>query len=96
MSPRVPITGCLAWPDLLAGSIYHPIYLSIRAWGVVDQGVLQQRPEHEEDADAGPHVDGLGVGHGGQGVVDAGLDRKSLENVVIFCGRGEDGLLVAE
>ena len=54
--------------------IYHPIYLGIRAWGVVDEGVLEQRPEHEEDADARPHVDGLGVGHGGQGVVDAGLE----------------------
>ena len=26
---------------------------------VVDQGVLQQGAEHEEDADAGPDVDGL-------------------------------------
>ena len=83
MSPRVPITGCVVCntqtqPGLAASlfTISHPIYLSIRAWGVVNQGVLQQRPEHEEDADARPHVDGLGVGHGRQGVVDAGLDRK--------------------
>ena len=42
-------------------------------WGIVDHRVLQEGPEHEEDADPGPDIDGLGVGHGGQGVLDAGL-----------------------
>ena len=42
-------------------------------WSVVDEGVLQEGGEHEHHADPGPHVDGLGVGHGGQGVLDAGL-----------------------
>ena len=41
--------------------------------GVVDHRVLQQCPEDEEDTDPGPDVDGLGVGHGRQAVLDAGL-----------------------
>ena len=41
--------------------------------GVVHHGVLEKGPEHEEDTDAGPDVDGLGVGDWGQGVLDAGL-----------------------
>ena len=41
--------------------------------GVVDHGVLQERPEHEEHADPRPDVDSLGVGDRGQGVLDAGL-----------------------
>ena len=41
--------------------------------GVVDQRVLEQGPEDECDADAGPDVDGLGVGHGRQWRVDGGL-----------------------
>ena len=40
---------------------------------VVDEGVLEQRAEDEEDADAGPDVDGLGVGDGREAVLDAGL-----------------------
>ena len=39
---------------------------------IVDQSVLQQSQEHEGDTDVVPHVDGLGVGHGGQGVVNGG------------------------
>ena len=41
--------------------------------GIVDQGVLQERAEHEEDAHPAPHIDGLGVGHRGQRVLDARL-----------------------
>ena len=41
--------------------------------GVVHHCILQQGPEDKEDTDPGPDVDGLGVGHGGQGVLDAGL-----------------------
>ena len=47
-----------------------PLYLSIRARGVVDQSVLQEGSEDEKYADSGPDVDSLGVGHWGQGVVD--------------------------
>ena len=47
-----------------------PLYLSIRARGVVDESVLQEGSEHEKYADSGPDVDSLGVGHWGQGVVD--------------------------
>ena len=41
--------------------------------GIVDHRVLQESTKHKEDTDPGPDVDGLGVGHGGQGVLDAGL-----------------------
>ena len=41
--------------------------------GVVHHRVFQQGSKYEEDADPGPDVDGLGVGHGGQGVLYAGL-----------------------
>jgi hypothetical protein len=44
----------------------------IRPRGVVDERELQQRAEHKREADASPHVDGLGVGHGWQRGVDAG------------------------
>lgn len=33
--------------------------MHVRAAGVVDQRELQQRAEHERQADAGPHVDSL-------------------------------------
>ena len=48
---------------------------------VVDKRVLEQRPEDEGDADAGPDVDGLGVGHGRQRAVDGRLRR----------GHGQEG-----
>ena len=41
--------------------------------GVVDQRVLHEGGEHEADTDALPHVDSLGVGHGREGVLYAGL-----------------------
>ena len=44
--------------------------------GVVDQSVLQERAEDEEDTHTAPHVNGFGVGHRRQRVLDAGLPRK--------------------
>ena len=40
---------------------------------IIHQGVLQESREDEDHTDPGPDVDGLGVGHGGQGVLYAGL-----------------------
>ena len=47
----------------------------ISSGGIVDQCILQQGEEHVGDAHVGPDVDGLGVGHRGQRVVDAGGRR---------------------
>ncbi len=38
--------------------------------GIVDERVLEQREEDEGDAQVGPDVDGLGVRHGRELVVD--------------------------
>jgi hypothetical protein len=35
------------------------LYLCVRSGSVVDECVLQESPEHEEDADARPHVNSL-------------------------------------
>ena len=39
---------------------------------VVDKSILQQCQEYKRDTNIVPHIYGLGVGHGGQWVVDAG------------------------
>ena len=36
-------------------------YLGIWSDGRIDRGVLQQGEEHEEDADPGPEIHGLGT-----------------------------------
>ncbi len=46
---------------------------------VVDQRVLEQREEDERDAQVGPDVDGLGVGHRRQGLVDGRGRRRHGE-----------------
>ena len=57
---------------------YLYAHLSVGSWGVVDEGVLEERPEHEEDAHSRPHVDSLRVGHRRQRVVDRGLQEGEL------------------
>ena len=44
--------------------------------GVVDEGVLEEGEEDEGDAEVGPNVDGLGVRHRRQRVVDRGRRRR--------------------
>ena len=39
---------------------------------VVDKSILQQCQEYKRDTNIVPHINSLGVGHGGQWVVDAG------------------------
>ena len=43
---------------------------------IVDKGVFEESAEDKEDADPGPDVDGLGVGHRGQRVLDACLHER--------------------
>ena len=43
---------------------------------VVDEGVLEEGEEDEGDAEVGPDVDGLGVRHRRQRVVDRGRRRR--------------------
>ena len=61
-------------------SLHLPLPL-VRSGGVVDEGELQQGAEDEENTGAAPDIDGLGVGHGGQGPVDPGY----------LGGHGEEG-----
>lgn len=49
----------------------HVVPVRVGPGRVVDQRELEQGAEHERQAHAGPHVDGLCVGHGRQGRVDA-------------------------
>ena len=54
----------------------HNILLGLHAvvfvlpGSVVDERILEQREEDESDAEVGPDVDGLGVCHWREGVVD--------------------------
>ena len=48
-------------------------FLFLSPGGIVDEGILKQGAEHKEDANPGPDIDGLGVGHGWEGVLNAGL-----------------------
>ena len=50
-----------------------PLVFSLLPRSIVNQGVLQESREDKDHTDPGPDVDGLGVGHGGQGVLYAGL-----------------------
>ena len=50
-----------------------PFLILLKPRSVVDQSILQECWKHEHDTDPGPDVDGLGVGHGGERVLDAGL-----------------------
>ena len=50
------------------------LVLAVLAGQRVDEGVLDERGEHEEHAAAQPHVDRLRVGHLG----DAGSGRRQL------------------
>ena len=50
-----------------------PLVFSLLPGSIVNQGVLEESREDKDHTDPGPDVDGLGVGHGGQGVLDAGL-----------------------
>ena len=50
-----------------------PLVFSSLPGSIVDQGVLQESREDKDHTDPRPDVDGLGVGHGGQGVLYAGL-----------------------
>lgn len=53
----------------------HVVPVRVRPGRVVDQCELEQGAEHERQTNARPHVDGLGVGDGRQGRVDAGRLR---------------------
>ena len=57
---------------LLLLGLLPPGSLVVRPGGVVDEGVLHQRAEHEEDAHPSPNVHRLGVGHGRQGALYGG------------------------
>ena len=54
-------------------SVTGPLVFSLSPRSIVNQGVLQESREDKDHTDPGPDVDGLGVGHGGQGVLYAGL-----------------------
>ena len=57
----------------------YSIYLSVWAWRIINQSILEESKKHEKYTHTSPHINSLCVGHRGERIINWGL----------LCGHGQ-------